>query len=386
MAGLLDFLGLGGGQQPPQAQTSMSQPQQGGLFSGRLGVLNDPTIALPLAGALMQPGNFGANLGQGFAYAGHGLEARKKLQKDQLVQNATANWLKAQKADPSLVELAQSGGGAQALQMWQATQKEQGLMAVGKNLYNKGTGEWIQAPAGMGGDDNEYYGTPIYTVENGKTVAYQPSKNGTTKRIELPEGSTIATGIQTLDLGTGFQVRDKRSGAPVDYINKDVAGEAAQKAGGTAQGEAQYALPAAKLATDTAIKQVEDLQNDKYLPNMLGPKTSMLPNVTPDSQRVQSKINQLRGGAFLQARQALKGGGAITDMEGEKAEAALVRLNEAQTLKDYNDALDEYKTHLRNGYAILEQQARGGGAVQSAPSPQGDGSTTTTNVPWKVVQ
>jgi hypothetical protein len=357
--GLLD--GLLGRTQQPQAQTSMSQPQQGGLFSGRLGVLNDPTVALPLAGALMQPGNLGANLGQGFALAGQGLETRKKQQKDQLVQNATANWLKAQNADPSLVELAQSGGGAQALQMWQATQKEQGLMAVGKNLYNKGTGQWIQAPAGMG-DDNKFYGNPIYTQdENGNVVPYQLSESGVPKKVELPAGQKIARGVDKIDAGTSWILIDKQTGNVVGTQPKDVAGEAAQKAGGTAQGEAQYALPAAKLATDTAIKQVEDLQNDKYLPNMLGPKTSMLPNVTPDSQRVQSKINQLRGGAFLQARQALKGGGAITDMEGEKAEAALVRLNEAQTLKDYNDALDEYKTHLRNGYAILEQQARGAG-------------------------
>jgi len=111
------------GQQQPQAQTSM-QPQQGGLFSGRLGVLNDPTVALPLAGALMQPGNLGANLGQGFAYAGEGLQARKKLQQEQLQQNATAKWLESQGADAGLVELAKSGAGAQALQLYQAGKKD----------------------------------------------------------------------------------------------------------------------------------------------------------------------------------------------------------------------------------------------------------------------
>ena len=80
--GLLDFLGFGGGQQPMQAQTA----QGGGVFSGRLGILNDPSVALPLAGALMQPGNIGSNLGQGFALAGQGMETRKKLQQEQLLE------------------------------------------------------------------------------------------------------------------------------------------------------------------------------------------------------------------------------------------------------------------------------------------------------------
>ncbi len=95
-------------------------------------------------------------------------------------------------------------------------------------------------------------------------------------------------------------------------------------------------------------------------------------------------MNQLGGSAFLQARQALKGGGAITDMEGQKAEAALVRANAAQNIDDYKAAIEEYKTHLRNGFAILQQQAAGAGGV---PSPQGGVSgTTSTNVPFRIVQ
>lgn len=146
MAGLLDFLGLGqqgqisrgpDGQNYQYAETTgmagdsggqgwirTNQQPRGGMFSGRLGALNDPAIALPLAGALMQPGDIGSNLGQGFALAGQGVATRKKLQQEQLQQNMTAKYLEAQGADPALVELARSGAGGMALQQWNAMKPE----------------------------------------------------------------------------------------------------------------------------------------------------------------------------------------------------------------------------------------------------------------------
>ncbi len=386
MAGLLDFLGFGGGQQPMQAQTSMQQPQQqGGLFSGRLGALNDPAIALPLAGALMQPGDIGSNLGQGFALAGQGVATRKKLARERAVENATAQYLEAQGADAGLVELAKSGAGGEALQLFTQMKKQNDLMTVGKNIYNPNTGQWIQAPAGMGGDDIEYGLQPVYGQDaQGNTVLGQVSKSGTFKPLDMPEGFKPSTGADKVDLGTQWGIIDRRTGQITQYIPKDVAGEASQKVVGTNQGEAQFALPAAKLAVDTAVQQAEQLQNDRYLPSMVGPRASRLPNVTADAERVQGMMNQLGGSAFLQARQALKGGGAITDMEGQKAEAALVRANAAQNIDDYKAAIEEYKTHLRNGFAILQQQAAGAGGV---PSPQGGVSgTTSTNVPFRIVQ
>lgn len=117
----MGFLDLFRGQQPLQAQEPQ---QQGGFFGGRLGVLNDPYVALPLAAHLMQPGGFGENLGAGFADAGRGLETRRKLQQDQFAQSATAKWLESQGADAGLVELAKSGQGALAMQQWNAMKPE----------------------------------------------------------------------------------------------------------------------------------------------------------------------------------------------------------------------------------------------------------------------
>ena len=108
---------------------------------------------------------------------------------------------------------------------------------------------------------------------------------------------------------------------------------------------------------------------------MLGPVDSLLPNVSEDAARVQGKMNQIQGGAFLQARQLLKGGGAITDYEGQKAEAAFARLAAAQNPEDYKAALDEFNYFVQQGLKKLEAQA----AMTSKPQDASSGSTYTFN-------
>lgn len=53
---------------------------------------------------------------------------------------------------------------------------------------------------------------------------------------------------------------------------------------------------------------------------------------------------QLEGKAFLQAFESLKGGGHITEIEGQKATDAIARLDTAQSDKEYLEALKELKS------------------------------------------
>jgi hypothetical protein len=88
-----------------------------------------------------------------------------------------------------------------------------------------------------------------------------------------------------------------------------------------------------------------------------------LPSVRPGSIRFDEKVANLRGKAFLQARQDLKGGGQITDYEGQRAENALLRASQAKDEADFVSAILEFKDAVTRGYQILEQQAgtdRGG--------------------------
>lgn len=233
----------------------------------------------------------------------------------------------------------------------------------------------LKNPAAAGSP--EYGLNPIVTQdEQGKYHLFQiPKDGGKPKEVELPYGWTPQQ--QYLDTGTGFVAAPKQGTAanlePV--VTKDVAGKAAETAVGEAAGAAQVALPGAAQAAADVAAQVESLKNDEYLPKMLGPVDSLLPNVSEDAARVQGKMNQIQGGAFLQARQLLKGGGAITDYEGQKAEAAFARLAAAQNPEDYKAALDEFNYFVQQGLKKLEAQA----AMTSKPQDASSGITYTFN-------
>lgn len=73
-----------------------------------------------------------------------------------------------------------------------------------------------------------------------------------------------------------------------------------------------------------------------------------------NAARVWGRINQIKGGAFLQAFESLKGGGQITEIEGQKAEQAQNRLNTAQNEADFREALKEYKFYIDQGIRRLK--------------------------------
>ena len=101
---------------------------------------------------------------------------------------------------------------------------------------------------------------------------------------------------------------------------------------------------------------------------MVGPIQGRLPNISAASQTFQSKLNQLSGQAFLSARQALKGGGAITDFESKKAEEAYLRMNTYQDDEEFKTALKDFKDAVQLGYQKL-QATSGGSAPLTAVNP-----------------
>jgi hypothetical protein len=71
----------------------------------------------------------------------------------------------------------------------------------------------------------------------------------------------------------------------------------------------------------------------------------------------QSRIEALKGQAFLSAREALKGGGQITDFESKRAEAAMARLQDPGIgEKEYRTALKEFHDSILSGMNKLKQQ------------------------------
>lgn len=123
------------------------------------------------------------------------------------------------------------------------------------------------------------------------------------------------------------------------------------------QVEARSKLPVAREAASRALAVLETLETHPGLAGGTGLdwRRSKIPG-TAEFDFAQ-KIEQARGGAFLEAREQLKGGGPITDYEGRNAERALANLEQAQSQEAFVQALAEYRGALVRGFRLLEEQA-----------------------------
>lgn len=172
--------------------------------------------------------------------------------------------------------------------------------------------------------------------------------------------------------------------------------EATQKEAGEAKGKAQAALPGITSATDSLLRKIDDvmyepdpknpgkympdpkrpgqLKPNQTLPQVIGPfdGSSWVPTLRGSSVDMQERIKQLGGAAFLQAFEALKGGGAIQEKEGEKATAALARLaNLRQSEPGYREALKEFRDEVVRLRQLAFDRAAGKVPMPSAaPSPE----------------
>lgn len=86
-----------------------------------------------------------------------------------------------------------------------------------------------------------------------------------------------------------------------------------------------------------------------------------------DTAGYESYQKQIEGKAFLEAFQTLKGGGSITEKEGEKGSAALLRMNKAQSEREYVEAAREFQDILRKGVDRARSKA-GQTSPVAAPS------------------
>jgi len=85
-----------------------------------------------------------------------------------------------------------------------------------------------------------------------------------------------------------------------------------------------------------------------------------------DAADFARRDQQIKGASFLEAFEMLKGGGSITNIEGEKGTAAINRMSLAQSEKEYIDAAREVQDILRTGMNRARTRAK-----VAAPSNSG---------------
>lgn len=76
-----------------------------------------------------------------------------------------------------------------------------------------------------------------------------------------------------------------------------------------------------------------------------------------DTASFRTLYESLKGQAFLDAFQKLKGSGQITEIEGQKATDALLKLNNAQNEKDFIKYAREFQENLQRGMELSKYKA-----------------------------
>lgn len=155
---------------------------------------------------------------------------------------------------------------------------------------------------------------------------------------------------------------DKRTLATTELSPlTDVAGNEAARASavvqGKAQGQAAFDLPAVELRSQTAINSINDLKS-RNIGQRFGMQGKLYAIPGTDGADVQSLVRQVTSQAFLNAFDQLRGAGAITEVEGQAATAAITRLQDQNiSVAEALNAMDELQGYYRKGIQVARQRA-----------------------------
>lgn len=209
--------------------------------------------------------------------------------------------------------------------------------------------------------------SPIYgTDANGNPVALQLSNKGGAQTVQLPSGVTLSKNPIKIDTGTEIQFMDPITRQIVARQPKNLAAAAAETAKGKIQGQVQAALPGDISNAEQTVDQITKLIDNKGLPEIVGPLDQYRPSWTMSGsgRDALARYNQLKGKAFLQAYSTLRGGGQITEVEGQKAQDAIARMDRAQNEEDFKQALTDFRDAVKTGVQKLKEKAGVSGLTQ----------------------
>lgn len=139
------------------------------------------------------------------------------------------------------------------------------------------------------------------------------------------------------------------------------------------QTERELAFPQQQAKSEEMLSLLESIRNDPGLSAVVGAPNPLkggfgafnIPGTS--AANFQAKLDQLGGKQFLEAFESLKGGGQITEVEGQKATNAIARMQKTQSEEAFLQSLDELKSVVMNAAERNRMQAGSGMMQQSAP-------------------
>lgn len=219
---------------------------------------------------------------------------------------------------------------------------------------------------------------PVMVEETGPngqkvTVPYFPTQTGELRRGQLPEGARVASNIREVDAGREILIIDTRTGQTIGRIAKDIAGREREEQVGRAAGIQQAAAPGVIDSSTRTISQIEAVLNHSALSTATGVLSPMQRVPGSAAYEFGRRLDQIKGQAFLQAYESLRGAGAITEQEGRIATAAIARIDAGLAPNDLRQALQELADIARRGQERARQALVAGGQqppAQPAPTQQ----------------
>lgn len=133
--------------------------------------------------------------------------------------------------------------------------------------------------------------------------------------------------------------------------------------------KAAYGQTQAIPVMQSTIREIDQLIANPGLNEITGRINQYTPSVlaSDKGRDALARYNQLKGRGFLQAYNTLRGGGQITEVEGKKAQDAIVRMDRSQSTEDFKRALKDFRDAVSEGLAKLGAVQPSQAAPQSAP-------------------
>lgn len=151
-----------------------------------------------------------------------------------------------------------------------------------------------------------------------------------------------------------------------------------------AQAQKMAALPQTIASADETIMLLDRVLNHPGRESATGVSSMNPLNKIPgtDGYDFNVMLDQIKGQSFLQAFQSLKGGGAITEREGQAATNAIARLNAAQSEGEFVTAINDLKRIVQQGRDRAIQGATGS-REQAAPAQQQGRASLPPGFSWE---
>jgi len=181
----------------------------------------------------------------------------------------------------------------------------------------------------------------------------------------------------TAAFNAATQAKSVANAANPELQNRIAEAKAVGEFFGKNKAAAAAALPSAIATATQTINLIDDMvgkpeikdKNGKVIQQATKPRAgfneyvgfTLLPGQRfiegSDAASFELRQKQIEGKAFLEAFETLRGGGSITEKEGEKGAAAIMRMNKASSKEEYITAARELQDVLRSGIAIKSAKA-----------------------------